>query len=314
MKKIYTLLALLILSSQFAFAQCTVTFGAGSFTVDFTNFQVTSPVLVSDNGTPSDPTDDQYTADLSFDLNVASPYFWAFEFEYAGNIISEPFYSTAGTKVFPNITLYGNVWPTSVSPITIEYNVDPNGIPFPWRIFPDICYETFPVNINSNPLSIVPNSLIVNNVNNTNQLKWDVINAQHIKSTSIEYSIDGSNFETLYKTNTTLSNFTHPQVLAGKHFYRIKLTDLHDQVKYSNVVSTETTGGTADFAIASTLIESHALLSTAQNKTVEIYNMQGFVVKKLDLKAGNQTVDLSNLAAGMYLVKSKTSTIKVVKQ
>jgi hypothetical protein len=314
MKNIYTLLAVLILSNQFAFSQCTVTFGAGSFTVDFTNFQVTSPVLVSDNGTPSDPTDDQYTADLSFDLNVNSPYFWAFEFDYAGNTISEPFYSYPGHKVFTNITLYGNVWPTSVSPIIIEYNVDPYGIPFPWRIFPDICYETFPVNINSNPLSIAPNSLNVNNVNNTNQLKWDVINAQHIKSTSVEYSIDGSNFNAIYTTNTTLSNYTHAQVFGGKHFYRIKLTDLQDKINYSNVVSIETTGGTSDFAIANTLIESHALLSTAQNKTVEIYNMQGVVVKKLDLKAGNQTVDLSNLAAGMYLVKSKNSTIKVVKQ
>jgi hypothetical protein len=314
MKKIYTLLAVLILSNQFTFAQCTVTFGAGSFPVDFANFQVLSPVLVSDNGTPSDPTDDQYTADLSVELIVSSPYFWGFEFEYAGNMLSQTAFVYAGTYVFNNITLYGNVWPTSVSPMTIYYNVDPNGIPFPWRIFPYVCYETFPVNTSGNPLSIAQNSLSVSNINNTNQLKWSVNDGKNTKSTTVEYSIDGSNFEPVYTTNASISNFNHAQVLGNKHFYRIKCADLQDKISYSNVASIETTGSNLDFVVANTLVENFVVLSTTQNRTVEIYNMQGVQVNKVELKPGSQAVDLHNLCAGIYLVKSKSNTVRIVKQ
>lgn len=56
----------------------------------------------------------------------------------------------------------------------------------------------------------------------------------------------------------------------------------------------------------------------AQNAEVQVYNMNGQVVKSFNVKGGMQTVDVSSLTAGAYIVKvtidGKTSVTKAIKQ
>lgn len=87
-------------------------------------------------------------------------------------------------------------------------------------------------------------------------------------------------------------------------------------------VKVEASLATADFAkeakaLKNTVWTNAASFSTAGKAKVEIYNTNGQLVKSFDV-TGNKTVNVSDLAAGVYVVKStengKTTTTKVVKK
>jgi len=70
-------------------------------------------------------------------------------------------------------------------------------------------------------------------------------------------------------------------------------------------------------AIQNTVWTNTAAFSTNTNAKVEVYNINGQLVKSFEVN-GNKNVNVSDLAAGVYVVKStengKTNTTKVVKK
>ena len=70
-------------------------------------------------------------------------------------------------------------------------------------------------------------------------------------------------------------------------------------------------------AIKNTVWTNTAVFSTKGNASVEVYNVNGQLVKSFEVN-GNKNVNVSDLAAGVYVVKStengKTVTTKVVKK
>jgi hypothetical protein len=304
MKKIYTVLAVLILSSQIAFAQCP---GYYSNTqINFTNIIVTNIVLTNDGGTPNDGTDDSYSANLEYDVtHNFGQYFWSYQFYYDNNLINGTMFG--GHMVHP-ISIYGNLFSSYITDITLNLEYQLGLLPYTY-----ICNTVYSVILPVAPLNIVSLNLNVTNDNNANHLKWNVENIQDVKSTTVEYSTDGSIFETLYQTNLPLSDYTHNQLLGNKHFYRIKFIDNQNQVNYSSLAKIETSISKSDFNVTNTIIQNELVLSAEQNKSITICDMQGVVLKKLELKAGTQSIDLHHLSSGIYLVKSNNQTIKVVK-
>ena len=87
-------------------------------------------------------------------------------------------------------------------------------------------------------------------------------------------------------------------------------------------VKVEINLATADYekeakALKNTVWTNAASFSTAGKAKVEIYNTNGQLVKSFEV-TGNKSVNVSDLAAGVYVVKStengKTTTTKVVKK
>jgi len=74
---------------------------------------------------------------------------------------------------------------------------------------------------------------------------------------------------------------------------------------------------TASKAVANTLWTNTASFNVKDQANVEVYNINGQLVKSFQVK-GNQTVNVSDLVKGVYVVKTtsngKTSTQKVVKK
>ena len=70
-------------------------------------------------------------------------------------------------------------------------------------------------------------------------------------------------------------------------------------------------------AVSNTLWTNTASFNVKEKSVVEVYNMNGQLVKSFEVK-GVQTVDVSSLAKGIYIVKTtsngKTATQKVVKK
>ena len=50
------------------------------------------------------------------------------------------------------------------------------------------------------------------------------------------------------------------------------------------------------------------------NEVVSIFNIAGQLVKTVNVKTGTNAIDITNLASGLYIVKTKTSGHKVIKK
>lgn len=125
---------------------------------------------------------------------------------------------------------------------------------------------------------------------------------------------------------TTLYTLEVPVNLAGQNTVKITYapgtTAGNRQTTIDNVSWTAFNLATADYteaakAIQNTVWTNTASFSTKSNAKVEVYNVNGQLVKSFDVN-GNKNVNVADLAAGVYLVKStengKTVTTKVVKK
>jgi len=59
---------------------------------------------------------------------------------------------------------------------------------------------------------------------------------------------------------------------------------------------------------------SSLTIETPQNSTIEIINLEGQIVKSLAGKAGNTTIDVSAIPAGIYFVEIKSEKVVTVKK
>jgi len=128
-----------------------------------------------------------------------------------------------------------------------------------------------------------------------------------------------SAFEQLTKTGIAL-----PAV--GLHVLNIRIKDntgVWGPV-FRNVISVQTTLGTADFDLKNIVVYPNPvkdMLNVSFDKSitaVSIYTVLGQEVKTASLSATEGSIDMSNLCSGTYIVKvtadNKVKTLKVIKE
>jgi hypothetical protein len=72
-------------------------------------------------------------------------------------------------------------------------------------------------------------------------------------------------------------------------------------------------------SIKSTLVDSHIELDVLNNVTVAMYDLSGKLLQNSELTSGQQTIDVSNLTSGNYILnfinnEGQTSSIKFIKR
>ena len=109
---------------------------------------------------------------------------------------------------------------------------------------------------------------------------------------------------------------------VGNDFFAVKMgRESNFDIQIDNVqlwdVNMNSIDLTATKAIQNTVWTNTAAFATQANTNVEVYNVNGQLVKSFEVN-GNKNVNVSDLAAGVYIVKStengKTATTKVVKK
>jgi sugar lactone lactonase YvrE len=154
-------------------------------------------------------------------------------------------------------------------------------------------------------------------------LQWSVVE-KNVDAFEIERSSDAMSFEKtgIQKSKSsevaTQANysFTDMQPLSGRSFYRLKIRDNDGSVKYSNVVSVTFTGdGSA--SLSPVPAKNAVTLSTPehlQGSVAYITDIQGKLILRFTV-SGNQNIDVSGLAAGMYYLKlADGAMLKIIKE
>ena len=164
--------------------------------------------------------------------------------------------------------------------------------------------------------SPLPVTLITFNANSNNsgvKLNWQTALEENIRQFEIEYSIDGTSF--IYLGNVPAKNaatgsvysFLHATVFDGAILYRLKITDNDGSFKYSDIVRVVLNDDVKNMITPSVISNGvmNVNLSNRKYKSLQLISMNGMMVLKKDIAAqsGNIKVPVSNLAAGIYMVR-----------
>lgn len=135
---------------------------------------------------------------------------------------------------------------------------------------------------------------------------WSMINEQSA------FAANGNNY-----------NYQHQNVNNGIHYYRLRILDAHKAESYSPVRTLNFNNGQA---IAVTCqpnpVSEKVYLSTSDGSElslVEIYSNEGRRVKAIEHLSSGTSIDLSDCAIGLYLIKAtdaqgQTQVIKISKR
>jgi Secretion system C-terminal sorting domain len=148
--------------------------------------------------------------------------------------------------------------------------------------------------------------------NNKVHLNWSTLQEDNTSHFLVEHSTNGRDFKSLASipaaSNSASSiryNFTHSTPnITGVNFYRIKLYDLDGKSSGSWILPVRFSGGAAVAlqAAPNPFLNNLQLTVNEEAVLVKITDINGRLLKSLNLQPGVHNVDVSSFSSGMYTV------------
>ena len=169
---------------------------------------------------------------------------------------------------------------------------------------------------------VVLTNFDVQNVNNQNNLTWSTSQESNSSYYSIERSNNGTNFTAIGKvaaagnsSTARLYSYTDNNPMAGINYYRLKMVDLDNSSKYSEIKSVKNTSFTSLSIYPNPVAKSMKLSITSEKAdmgTITISNIAGQTVysSQVKVEAGKTLIpiNVNTLSSGTYVVKVQLST------
>lgn len=143
-------------------------------------------------------------------------------------------------------------------------------------------------------------------------LNWSTANEQNTRDFTVQHSTDGTNW---YAIGTVAAagnssterkySFTHATPVKGNNFYRIMQTDIDNRKTYS--VIRKLLSGKPDASITvlgNPVTNDQLVLLVNEAQTISLLTTDGKLVWQKQCTAGMQSLDVSSLPSGIYILKS----------
>jgi hypothetical protein len=216
----------------------------------------------------------------------------------------------------------GTGLPTSYTGTTI--NIDPADNNITWDVAKNMWevkfyvkgFSGFFVNTASAVLPIELLSFEASAQKGTNLLTWRTASEINNLGFDIERSQDGLNFQTITRVKGKNKPSTYQYVddaVYNTTYYRLKQIDNDGKTSYSQIVNVEQKGIKKGLKVYPTLVSSNILNVDTEGVSSDynIYNLMGQIVKTG--KTG-QSIEVSDLVKGTYIIKVGAESAKFVKQ
>lgn len=172
---------------------------------------------------------------------------------------------------------------------------------------------TLPVRWNSFTGSINNNDILLN---------WSTASEQNTKAFTIQHSTNGRQWDNIGtiaaagNSNSIIQyRFLHVYPPKGINYYRIQQSDLDDRISISKTISLTITGTSHHVSVFPNPVSGRIVnISLPSPDKVAVYNLQGELIMKRDLKAGSQSIELPVLTKGLYNVMAGKETVKLIVQ
>lgn len=172
----------------------------------------------------------------------------------------------------------------------------------------------------SAPLPLTWLSFTATKQNQTGSLQWATAREQNTRNFTVQHSANGTNWANigLQPANGSGSNqytFEHSKPITGLNYYRILQTDMDNRSSYSAVRTLKFTTAADDFVIIGNPVTNNVLTVQVTAPTnLALYTAEGKLLWQQQTNAGTKTIDVSRYAKGTYLLKTNTTTKKLVIQ
>ncbi len=156
-----------------------------------------------------------------------------------------------------------------------------------------------------------------------NNLKWEAANEVNSKNFIIERSFDGRAFTAIAAQNANAAgNYFYTDAASNIQaqaisYYRLKMVDNNGRYTYSNVIRLTITPGSGISVYPNPVTDKATLYIPGRmllNVTIKLCDLNGKLIKTFTAKQNFETIDMSGLPAGVYLLQTSTGeTLKVIK-
>jgi uncharacterized repeat protein (TIGR01451 family) len=173
---------------------------------------------------------------------------------------------------------------------------------------------------------VLPNKLLSFNAalqtNKNVLLFWTTTNEVNMKEYIVEESADGVNFKTLaieQARNQNNNSYYNSKVLQNQksnYYFRLKMLGNDGAITYSNIIKINLDGSAQALQVVTNPVKDklciNVISSKLQNTQAQLVNNSGKLIKTIILKLGNQSIDVANLSAGLYYLKTIEGVEKIV--
>ena len=175
----------------------------------------------------------------------------------------------------------------------------------------------------ANATALLPIELIsftAKRAENDIRIDWATASESNNEKFEIERSQDGKNFikvgskngrgTTTYTTNYDFTDKQAPQTIL---YYRLKQTDFDTKFTYTQTIAIDNRREKEGVLVYPNPATELLYFQTEnQDQPIFIYNTSGLLVKKLDTVPSS--LSISDLPTGIYLVKTETESIRLIKE
>ncbi len=141
------------------------------------------------------------------------------------------------------------------------------------------------------------------NINNKNQLNWQISTSTIINKVILQRSFDAINFSDIATLNNNISSYIDQQLSSKKNTYKLKIVSQNGATIYSNIITLDTDN---KYNVQIGPNPTNGILNiTANSKiaNVMIYNSQGKLIISETNNGNSITLNLSKNKSGVYIVK-----------
>jgi hypothetical protein len=156
---------------------------------------------------------------------------------------------------------------------------------------------------------------------NTVQLNWATASETNTRDFVVEYSNNAQQWTALTTVSaagnsTTMRNYSyvHQNPLKGNNYnyYRILQRDIDDKFSYSKIVSIIFNEPGADIQVYPNPADDVVTVFISEEQEVSLLNAAGALVWKSKLPAGKSQLPLEKYSAGLYFLRTKSQTIRLL--
>jgi hypothetical protein len=153
---------------------------------------------------------------------------------------------------------------------------------------------------------------------NKHNLNWNIIADEAIKTIVIQSSTDGRFFSTLATVASKENSFSYTPSITADIFYRLKVTSVIDQTVYSNIITLKSAALPEKLFKVSTFVHNEIVVNAKENYQYQLVDINGRVIETGKKNAGTNTINISNMANGIYVIQMITNnqrqTERIIKQ
>lgn len=151
-------------------------------------------------------------------------------------------------------------------------------------------------------------------------LNWSTASEQNTSQFTVLHSFDGSNWRETgvvkAKGNSGIINqyqFIHNGLASGKNFYRLRQEDQDGQFSFSKIITLDVPVQLSAIKVNGNPVTNGQLqVLLPQSQEVNLLNTAAQLMLRKQLPAGNNIISVAHLPAGVYYLKTASTTIQIL--